>query len=102
MAPKYSPQQALDLIRTILNEGGYIFPSKRHAAKDRMPLRNVDQQDLEILLLETGRILREPVWDEFHGNYKYRVEGTDFDGDDLAAIVVIDEQNGRVLVVTVF
>ena len=77
MAPKYPPQQALVLIRKILNEGGYIAPSKQHARKDRMPERDVDMQDLEILFLENGNILREAVWDRDHRNFKYRVEGKD-------------------------
>jgi len=102
MAPKYSPQQALDLIRKILNDDGYISPSRKHARKDRMQQRDVDMQDLEILLLETGVIKREPDLDEKHGEYKYRVEGTDFDGEELVAIVVIDEQNRRIKIVTVF
>ena len=102
MAAKYPPQQALDLIRKILNEGGYIAPSKQHARKDRMPERDVDMQDLEILFLETGEIRKEPVWDDGHQNYKYRVEGKDDLGDDLTAVVVIDEKNWRIKIVTVF
>ena len=102
MAPKYSPKQALELIRKILNEDGYISPSRKHAKRTRMPGRNVDLQDLEILLLESGEIERPPEWDNDHGNYKYRVEGTDIDGEELVAIVAIDEQNWREVIVTVF
>lgn len=67
-----------------------------------MAERDVDMQDLEILLLETGTILREAEWDEKHQEHKYRVEGTDEYGEDLTAIVVIDENNWRVKIVTVF
>ena|SRR5437879_5489976 len=102
MAAPYSQQQALDLIRKILNEGGYIAPSSRHARGERMPERDVDMQDLEILLLETGDIREEAKWDDKYKNYKYRVEGKDDYGDDLTAIVVIDENNWRVKIVTVF
>ena len=102
MAPKYPPQQALDLIRKILNEGGYIAPSKKHASRDRMPERTVDMQDLEILFLEAGEIHREPEWDGDHQNFKYRVEGKDNLNEDLTAIVVIDEKNWRIKIVTVF
>ncbi len=102
MSAKYSPQQALDLIRKILDEGGYPVPSKQHAKRERMVERNVDMQDIEILLSETGVIRREAEWDEKHKNYKYRVEGTDGIGEDLTAIVVIEENYGRIRIVTVF
>lgn len=102
MAAKYSPQQALELIRKILNEGGYISPSKRHAKRDRMPERDVDMQDIEILLLETGSIKREPEWDDEHLNYKYRIEGIDDYGDELVVIIVIDDENWRIQIITVF
>ncbi|MBK9215109.1 MAG: DUF4258 domain-containing protein [Chloracidobacterium sp.] len=102
MAAPYPPRKALDLIRKILNEGGYIAPSRRHARQGRMSERDVDMQDLEILLLETGTITRKAEWEDDHQNYKYRVEGKDDYGDDLTAIVVIDETNWRIKVVTVF
>lgn len=102
MAPKYSPQQALDLIRRILDEGGYIVPSRIHAGKVRMIERNVDMQDLEILLTETGVIKRQAEWDEKHQNFKYRVEGTDGLGEETVAIVAIEESHGRIKIVTVF
>ncbi len=102
MAAKYSPQQALDLIRKILDEGGYIVPSRIHAAKVRMVERNVDMQDLEILLTETGVITREAEWDEKHKSFKYRVEGTDGLGEEIIAIVAIEENYDRIKIVTVF
>ncbi len=102
MAAKYSPQQALDLIRKILDEGGYIVPSRIHAGRLRMAERNVDMQDLEILLTETGVIKRDAEWDENHKNFKYRVEGTDGLGEELIAIVAIEENDERIKIVTVF
>ena len=100
MADKYSPQQALELIRKILNEGGYFVVSK-HCRRESMREDNVDRQDIEILLLESGRIEREPEWDREHQNYKYRVEGLDDYGDELVVIVVIEGSN-RLKIVTVF
>lgn len=101
MPAKFSPQHALDLIRKILNEGGYFVLSK-HCRRESMPEDDVDKQDIEILLLEGGRIIREPEWDDDHQNYKYRVEGLDDSGDELVVIVVIDEFNQRLKIVTVF
>lgn len=100
MAAKYSPKQALDLIRKILGQGGYFRPTL-HCRRDSMPLRDVDDQDIAILLTTTGSILREPEWNEEHQNYVYRVEGLDESKDELIAVVAIDEP-ARIVVITVF
>ena len=63
--------------------------------------RNVSTLDVEHVLRE-GRVIREPEWDVDYWNWKYRVEGTDIEGDELTAIAVIFEQDFSVLVVTVF
>ncbi|HBR56507.1 MAG TPA: hypothetical protein DEA22_03410 [Blastocatellia bacterium] len=99
MATKYSPHDALRLIRRILNEGGYFRPT-RHC-RQRMRQRNVDDQDLSHLF-DIGTIEKEPEWDDEHQTYKYRVEGHDLEGDELIAVTVITEQDFRLVVVTVF
>ncbi len=66
-----------------------------------MPERNVSTLDVEHLLRE-GQVIREAEWDRDHMAWKYRVEGTDIEGDELIAITVIFEQDFSVLVVTVF
>ncbi|HEU4794085.1 MAG TPA: DUF4258 domain-containing protein [Pyrinomonadaceae bacterium] len=66
-----------------------------------MRQRNVNTLDVEYLLRQ-GHILREPEWDSNYGDWKYRVEGTDIEGEDLTAITVIFEEAFSVLVVTVF
>ena len=59
------------------------------------------QLDVEHVLRE-GQVIREPEWDVDCWNWKYHVEGTDIEGDELTAITVIFEQDFSVLVVTVF
>lgn len=101
MAAKYSPQDALTCIRKTLHAGGYWFPTL-HCKRDSMPKRNVDDLDIDVLLQETGQILSEPEWDNERSNYKYEVVGLDASKDELTAIVVIDDENGRVVVITVY
>ena len=67
-----------------------------------MSKRNVDNLDIDILLQETGQILSEPEWDNERLNYKYEVVGLDASNDELTAIIVIDDKNGRVAVITVY
>ena len=52
--------------------------------------------------LPTGEIRRAPEWGDDHSNWKYRVEGVDMDGDDLAAITIIIEADHALFIVTVF
>lgn len=52
--------------------------------------------------LRLGEIRRVPEWDDVHGNWKYRVEGEDIDGDELVAIRLIIESDLTLYIVTVF
>jgi hypothetical protein len=65
-----------------------------------MPERSVTTLDVEHLLGK-GQVIREAEWDSDCCNWRYRVEGTDIEGDELTAITVIFEQNFSLLVVTV-
>ena len=58
-------------------------------------------QDIEILLTETGRILKDPEWNEQHQNYVYTVEGLDESGEELTAIITIEEPL-RIPIITVY
>jgi len=84
----------------VLVEEGKIALSA-HCRHYSMPKRNIDMQDVENVLL-TGKILREPEWDDQNKNWKYRVEGVDLDGDALTAIVVIFQEEQTIKVLTVF
>jgi hypothetical protein len=52
--------------------------------------------------LKNGEILRSPEWDDENSNWKYRIEGKDPDGEDLAAITVIIDANATIRIITVF
>ena len=97
--PRLSPREATRKIRLILEDGTIDYSG--HCWCVRMPERNVSTLDVEHVLSE-GQVIREPEWDVDYWNWKYRVEGTDIEGDELTAITVIFEQDFSVLVVTVF
>lgn len=96
---KLSADEAKRLILWIL-ENGIVEPTN-HCRCESMPKRNVTMGDVEHVLI-AGEIRREPEWEEKHGNWKYRVEGEDVDGDDLIAITVIIEEDATLLILTVF
>ena len=97
--PRLSPPEATRKIRRILEEGTIDYSG--HCWRERMPERNVSTLDVEHLLGK-GQVIREAEWDFNSCNWKYRVEGTDIEGDELTAITVIFEQDFSLLVVTVF
>jgi len=97
--PKLSPAEATRKIRLILDEGtvDYSF----HCLHQRMPERGVDTLDVEHLLGQ-GQVVREAEWSDEYNNWKYKMEGADIEGDELAAITVIVDEDFSVFVITVF
>ena len=96
---RLSPREATRRIRLILEEGTIDYSG--HCWLTRMPQRNVSTLDVEHVLGE-GQVVRDAEWDSDYRNWKYRVEGTDVEGDDLTAITVLFEADFSILVVTVF
>jgi len=97
--PRLSPSEATWTIRLILEEGTIDYSS--HCWTVRMPERNVSTLDVEHLLRQ-GQVIQKAQWDSGYGNWKYRVEGTDIEGDELTAIAVIFQKDFSVMIVTVF
>ena len=97
--PRLSPLEATRKIRLTLEEGTTDY--SRHCWHERMPERNVSTLDVEHVLGK-GQVIREAEWDSDYCNWKYRVEGTDIEGEELTAITVIFEEDFSLLVVTVF
>ena len=94
-----SADEAKEKIRLILAKGKVELPY--HCKRDSMPRRSVTLPDI-VNTLQTGEIRRVSEWDDEHDNWKYRVEGVDTDGDDLAAITIIIEADFTLFIVTVF
>jgi hypothetical protein len=47
-----------------------------------------------------GGLVSLDEWDEKHRNWKYKVSGTDIDGDSLTLVVAFDTANQVVKVIT--
>jgi Domain of unknown function (DUF4258) len=97
-SPCLSPAEAQRKIRLILEEGTVDISGH---CRRRMRARGVDDLDIAHVL-EKGQIIRQAEWDPDHNEWKYRVEGTDIEGDELTAITVIFEADLSLLTVTVF
>ena len=99
-APLLTPAEAQEEIRRLLLQRGLGAISFVRHARERAHTRNFDERDVEHVL-ENG-IVDEPVRDERYGNWKYRVSGTDVDGEDLTVIVALDPAWERITIVTGF
>lgn len=97
MSEPFSPLEALQLIREIVNFGD--VQTTGHCRK-RMVERGFDFQDLLSVLLN-GEIKSPPEYDPKYDQYRYRVEGSSIDGDTAVAITVIVGIRS-LLVVTIF
>jgi hypothetical protein len=49
-----------------------------------------------------GRWKHPPEWDEGHRNWKYRLKGTDADGEELVLIVALQIELNRIDIITKF
>ena len=95
---RLSPAEALRKIQLILEEGIVDFTT--HC---RRRMRETGADDLDVVnVLRNGQIMRESEWDSDHNNWKYRVQGTDIEGDELTTITVIFEADLSLLNITVF
>lgn len=97
-ASPLTPAEARELIQQALRAGsgiGFV----RHA-RERAREQSFNRRDVEHVL-KTGRI-GKPSWDERFGDWKYPVNGTDLDGDELTVIVALDRAWVRVTVITGF
>ena len=96
--PPHLPyEEAKAKILIILNDGNTV-PTD-HCRKE---MRDANATFDDVLnVLETGKV-KKHEWDEEHQNWKYRLVGTDIDGDELTAITVIVESDLELIIVTVF
>ena len=83
----------------ILDEGMLTYTW--HCRHDRMPERGVTTQDVEYVL-ETGAVSEDAEWCSTNQLWKYRIDGTDLEGEDLRAIFVVIESHLMVRVITIF
>jgi len=68
--------------------------------RDRMIERNVTVDDI-LYVIMWGDVV-ELEKDEEHQNWKCKVQGVDVDGNELAFVTAIDENEHSVLCITVF
>lgn len=82
-----TPDKATELINKITTYADCTVDLTDHCRK-KMLERNFDFQDL-LLVLSNGKVKAPAEYEEKHGNYKYRVEGSTLDDDDTTLVTVI-------------
>ncbi len=98
--PSYTKSQAARLIRSISNDPAGSFRSTKHA-RDMMKDRKISTQDIRHVF-KNGKVLDEPEIDIKTGNWKYRIIGNGIDNDNLTVVVVINNDENYLGIITVF
>jgi hypothetical protein len=94
------PEPELRVAITRIVHDGRVWQT-RHAGQER-DSRNVSDDDIQSMLLGPWVLERKPEWSEDHRNWKYRLRGTDIEGEELTLIVAIREEEQTLAVVTKF
>lgn len=95
-----SADEAKKRIGLTLRDGETIFSD--HVRRDVASGRHgTTFQDI-IHVLQNGEIIQQPVWDDAHGNWKYKVEGADLEDEELRVITIIIEEQFRLFIVTAY
>ena len=96
----FTPDEALRKIHQILRDGDTLF--SQHLLDDIGSGRHgVSHQDV-LFVLQSGDIISPPEWDDDHRNWKYKVEGTDLEEEELRAITIIIEERFSIFIVTAY
>lgn len=77
------------------------FRETFHSADERS-YRNVTQEDMLQMLQGAWTLVGQAEFSEEHHNWKYRLRGTDIEGDELTLVVAIDPDENRITVISKF
>lgn len=94
-----APDEVKRLLLIILQDGQITYTD--HCLNKSMPEGRITTQDVEFVL-ECGIVSDKAEWSSEHQNWKYRVIGTDIEGEELGAVFVIIESYLMARIVTVF
>lgn len=74
------------------------FRESKHSSQDRA-YRNVSDDDI-VHMLEGFWVLEGADWDGKHRNWKYRLTGTDIEGDALTLVIAVNVEFNRIEIIT--
>ena len=97
--PQLAPGEVKRRLLLVLDQGRLTYTW--HCRHERMPKRGVTTQDVEYVL-EAGEVSADAEWSSTHQQWKYRIDGTDLEGEDLKAIFVVIESHLMARVITIF
>ena len=72
-----------------------------HSANDRS-YRNISDRDILVMLEGEWSLVAKPKWEERHRNWKYKLRGSDFAGDELVLILAVSVEMNRIDIITKF
>jgi hypothetical protein len=77
------------------------YRETKHSAHDRN-YRNVSDDDIQAMLQGPWKLAATPEWDAQYRNWKYRLAGSDIEGDELVLIVALNLEESLITVITKF
>jgi hypothetical protein len=95
---RLSKAEAADLVRRCLSGAGRIIPTKHF--RDELNKEGLDILDA-YYVLRTGHVFNEPELDPRHGDWNYRIEGSEPEGKRIAIVFCFKELDTGLLI-TVF
>ena len=94
------PVEAFETIQRLLADGSDAISFSRHAYR-RAAQRQLDRRDVQ-RVLTTGTVGANPEWNDQFQNWRYRVTGTDLDGEKLTLIIALEPKWTRITIITGF
>jgi hypothetical protein len=92
------PELRVALTRIIIHG---TYRETRHSSDER-GYRNISDEDIQAMLQGSWRLATAPEWDDRHWNWKYRLVGSDIEGDELVLIVTLNLEESLITVITKF
>lgn len=93
-----TPVEAYEAIQRLLDLGPDVISFTQHA-RTRSAGRNFNRRDVE-RVLRNALVSPSPEWNEAAQQWKYRITGSDVDGDELTLVVAIEPNLQRMTVIT--
>ena len=95
--PALAGEALQQAIRRIVFYG--TFRESRHSAKDRS-YRNISEGDIVAMLEGAWSLAGPPEWDDDHHSWKYKLMGSDIDGDELVLVVAVNVELDCIEIIT--
>jgi len=94
----WDDDKVIEQLRWMWENGTTI---KRQHFKDELRAAGASMLDIEAIILGAPKVVGSE-WDSNHRCYKYRISGSDVDGQTLEFVVTFDLKGSKLIFITAF